>query len=100
MLHLPKAPRSHPLSGADEDIGQNDGEDVKVGLLAQLVEQKTFNLLVQGSSPWRPTTEALLRRVLLSGNVVQEWSDRGLAAEIEKCEVPARINGGTGPSPA
>lgn len=25
------------------------------GLLAQLVEQQTLNLQVQGSSPWRPT---------------------------------------------
>jgi hypothetical protein len=26
------------------------------GPLAQLVEQRTFNPLVQGSSPWRPTS--------------------------------------------
>ena len=27
------------------------------GSLAQLVEQRTFNPQVQGSSPWRPTAE-------------------------------------------
>ena len=27
-----------------------------LGLLAQLVEQQTLNLQVQGSSPWRPTS--------------------------------------------
>ncbi len=32
------------------------------GPLAQLVEQRTFNPWVQGSSPWRPTKRAGQRR--------------------------------------
>ncbi len=43
------------------------------GLLAQLVEQQTLNLQVQGSSPWRPTslrfTELRLKRPAFE----EEW---------------------------
>ena len=34
------------------------------GPLAQLAEQQTFNLFVQGSSPWRPTAVAVLLRLM------------------------------------
>lgn len=39
-----------------QTVGSNPTSSAKFGTVAQLVEQQTFNLLVVGSIPTRPTT--------------------------------------------
>lgn len=43
------------------------------GLLAQLVEQQTLNLQVQGSSPWRPTMLRSARFALVAFPLRPTW---------------------------
>ena len=44
-----------------ERLDGRSGDSAHPGSLAQLAEQRAFNPVVQGSSPWRPTAPDLLR---------------------------------------
>ncbi len=46
--------------------------------LAQLVEQRTLNPRVQGSSPWRRTEALFLKSIFGDGAFLRLWGDSNL----------------------
>ncbi len=75
-MHRQAAERRRLAVWLSERLSNRHGVDLKpfYGPLAQLAEHRAFNPQVQGSSPWRPTAESLVRCALPGTYWILNWA--------------------------